>query len=89
MVNTYALKQIKELDDNSQGKNDRKDPKTIAKLVTEGQYSAQYGVYVDLRIIVVNRKRLIRKMIQLKSRFARWFAIYFPEYTEVFGNYES
>ena len=36
MVNPYAVKQAKELDDNSQSKNDRKDPKVIAKLVTEG-----------------------------------------------------
>ena len=40
MVNPYAVKQTKELDDNSQSKNDRKDPKVIAKLVTEG-YEAQ------------------------------------------------
>lgn len=33
------VKQTKELDDNSQSKNDRKDPKVIAKLVTEGRYS--------------------------------------------------
>ena len=31
MVNPYAVKQTKELDDNSQSKNDRKDPKVIAK----------------------------------------------------------
>ena len=91
MVNPYAVKQTKELDDNSQSKNDRKDPKVIAKLVTEG-YSAPYtpdGVYADLRIMVTNRKRLIREMTQIKNRFARWFAIYFPEYTDVFGDYEA
>lgn len=50
----------------------------IAKLVTEGRYSAPYtpdGVYADLRIMVANRKRLIREMTQIKNRFARWFAI--------------
>ncbi|SDH59757.1 Transposase IS116/IS110/IS902 family protein [Pseudobutyrivibrio sp. 49] len=36
-----------------------------------------------------NRKRLIRELTQIKNRFARWFAIYFPEYLEVFGDYES
>ena len=64
----------------------------IAKLVTEGRYSAPYtpdGVYADLRIMVANRKRLIREMTQIKNRFARWFAIYFPEYTDVFGDYEA
>ena len=47
------------------------------------------SVYADLRIMVANRKRLIREMTQIKNRFARWFAIYFPEYTDVFGDYEA
>ena len=92
MVNPYAVKQSKELDDNSQSKNDNKDPKVIAKLVVEGRYSAPYtpdGAYADLRILVNNRKRLIREFTQIKNRFARWFAIYFPEYKQVFGNYEA
>lgn len=92
MVNPYAVKQTKELDDNSQSKNDNKDPKVIAKLVIEGRYSAPYtpdGVYADLRIMAANRKRLIRELTQIKNRFARWFAIYFPEYRDVFGDYES
>ncbi len=91
MVNPYAVKQTKELDDNSQSKNDRKDPKVIAKLVIEGRYSEPYtpnGMYADLRIMVANRKRLVREMTQIKNRFARWFTIYFPEYKEVFGDYE-
>ena len=92
MVNPYAVKQAKELDDNSQSKNDRKDPKVIAKLVIEGRYSIPYipdGVYADLRIMVANRKRLVRELTQIKNRFARWFAIYFPEYKEVFRDYEA
>lgn len=92
MVNPYAVKQTKELDDNNQSKNDRKDPKVIAKLVIEGRYSEPYtpdGVYADLRIMTTNRQRIIRELTQIKNRFARWFAIYFPEYQEVFGDYES
>ena len=92
MVNPYAVKQTKELDDNSQSKNDSKDPKVIAKLVIEVRYCAPYtpeGVYADLRIMASNRKRLIRELTQIKNRFYRWFAIYFPEYKDVFGDYES
>ena len=37
LVNPYHVKQTKELDDNSPTKNDRKAPKTIAKLVSEGR----------------------------------------------------
>lgn len=39
--------------------------------------------------MVANRKRLVREMNQIKNRFARWFAIYFPEYRDVFGDYEA
>lgn len=42
----------KEPDDNSPNKTDRKDLKTIAKLVIEGRYSISYipeGIYADLR----------------------------------------
>ena len=48
----YHVKQTKELDDNSPTKNDRKDPKAIAKLVSEGRYTYPYmpeGIYTDLR----------------------------------------
>ena len=71
----YAVKQTKELDDNGQSKNDRKDPKVIAKLVTEGRYSAPYtpdGVYADLRIMVTNRKRLRSNSGKGRGRGSRY-----------------
>ena len=92
MVNPYPVKQTKELGDNSQSKNDRKDPMVIAKLVIEGRYSAPYtpdGAYADLRVLTTNRQRIVRKITQIKNRMARWFAIYFPEYNDVFGSFES
>lgn len=92
MVNHYAVKQTKEQNDNSQSKNDNKDPKVIAKMAIEGRYSAPYtldGVYADLRIMVANRKRVISELTQIKIRFARGFAIYLPKYTDVFGDYEA
>ncbi len=92
MVNPYAVKQTKELDDNDPSKNDGKDPKVIAKLVLDGRYSIPYvptGAYADLRILSADRQRIVKEIAQIKNRFARWFAIYFPEYSEVFGSYES
>ncbi len=38
--------------------------------------------------MVTDRQRLIRELTQIKNRFARWYAIYFPEYKKVFGDYE-
>ena len=40
-VNPYAVKQTKEIEDNSQAKNDLKDPKLIANLVKDGNYGTQ------------------------------------------------
>ena len=42
LVNPYATKQAKELDDNSQTKSDKKDALTIAKLVKDGRYFELY-----------------------------------------------
>jgi transposase len=52
LVNPYATKQAKELDDNSQTKSDKKDALTIAKLVKYGRYFELYlphDVYAELR----------------------------------------
>ena len=92
MVNPYAVKQSKELDDNNQTKNDAKDPSVIAKLVIDGRYSIPYvpeGAYADLRIMFTNRTRIARDIGAVKNRIARWFAIYFPEYREVFKDYAA
>ena len=41
-VNPYAVKQIKELEDNSQLKDDSKNSKLIANLVKDGNYGMSY-----------------------------------------------
>jgi transposase len=89
LVNPLHVKQSKELDDNNQTKNDRKDPLVIARLVCEGRYSFPYipeGIYADLRIYWANRERYGKQQIAVKNRILRWFSIYFPEYTTVFGD---
>lgn len=51
-VNPYAIKQSKEIEDNSQLKDDRKDPKLVANLVKDGNYEMPYlseKLYADLR----------------------------------------
>ena len=81
------VKQSKELDDGSQTKNDRKDPKVIARLVCEGRYSVPYtpeGVYADLRIVWQDRERQMSDLIRAKNRITEWISTYFPEYAEVF-----
>ncbi|MEY8326723.1 transposase [Lachnospiraceae bacterium 54-11] len=51
-VNPYAVKQTKEVEDNSQLKDDTKDPKMIANLVKDGNFGMPYlpeKHYAELR----------------------------------------
>ena len=92
LVNPYHVKQTKELDDNHPSKTDRKDPKTIAKLVLEGRYNEPYipeGIYAEIRIAMNCRWRILRELTATKNQIQRWLKIYFPEYLNVFGKFDG
>ena len=92
LVNPYHVKQCKELDDNHPSKTDSKDPKTIAKLGIDGRYNVPYipeGVYAELRIAMNCRERIVREQVVIQNRIERWLKIYFPEYHEVFADFEA
>ena len=87
LVNPYATKQAKELDDNSQTKSDKKDALTIAKLVKDGRYFELYlphGVYAQLRGLSTTRTGLNKRKSALKNTVTAVMDEYFPEYAEVF-----
>ena len=91
-VNPHHVKKSKELDDNNPNKNDRKDPKTIAALVNEGRYSYPYiptGIYAEIRSLSNLRFQTQEELTRIKNRLARWFAIYFPEYKDVYGDLKA
>lgn len=90
LVNPFHVKRSKELDDNSPTKNDRKDPKTIAKLVIDGRYVEPYipiGVYAELRGAVRMYDHVIGCKIVVENKIQQWLDIYFPEFTKVFGTW--
>ena len=65
-VNPYAVKQSKEIEDNSQLKDDRKDPKLIANLVKDGNYGMLYlpeKTYADMRRLSMFRDQLTEDRI--------------------------
>ena len=87
LVNPYATKQAKELDDNSQTKSDKKDALTIAKLVKDGRYFELYlphDVYAELRGLSATRTGLNKRKNALKNTITAVMDEYFPEYEEVF-----
>jgi transposase len=92
LVNPHHVKRTKELDDNSQTKNVRKDPKTIAKLVIQGRYTTPYipeGIYSDLRIAIDMRENLNKNLIKVKNKIIQWLDKYFPEFNNVFADWEG
>lgn len=92
LVNPFHVKRSKELDDNSPTKNDRKDPKTIGKLMIDGRYSIPYipeGIYSDLRTAMDIRDSISKSLITIKNRMIRWLDRYFPEFFDVFSDWEG
>ena len=86
---TGHVKHSKEMDDNTQRKDDRKDPRVIAKLVIEGRYCIPYrpkGVYAELRVAYNRRCEIVEAETRAKNRIRRWFDLYFPEYRTVYGS---
>ena len=91
-VNPYAVKQTKEVEDNSQNKDDRKDPKLIANLVKDGNYGMPYlpeKLYAELRSLSRLRDQLMEDRTRNMNRLHREMKIYFPEYMEAFGKLDG
>ena len=91
-VNPYAVKQSKEIEDNSQRKDDRKDPKLIANLVKDGNYGMPYlpeSLYADMRRLSMFRDQLTEDRIRNINRLHRELKIYFPEYMDAFGKIDG
>ena len=87
IVNPFHVKCTRELDDNSQTKSDRKDPKTIAMLVKDGRYRDVYipaDLYQELREAVSERERLQEQLIGISNQVIRWLDIRFPEFSGIF-----
>ena len=91
-VNPYAVKSSKEIEDNSQRKDDCKDPKIIANLVKDGNYGMPYqpdGVYAELRNLSNFRDKLVEDRGRYMNRIHREMRIYYPEYTEALGKMDG
>lgn len=91
-VNPYAVKQSKEIEDNSQHKDDRKDPKIIANLVKDGNYGMPYlptEIYADMRRLTMFRDQLVEDRIRNINRLHREMKIYFLEYMDAFGKIDG
>lgn len=92
LVNPHHVNKSKELEDNSPTKNDYKDAKVIANLVKDGKYTEPKlptGVYADLRILMNLREKVMVNLGQVQRRIQNWLDRFFPEYTDVFKDWEG
>ena len=92
LVNPLHVKKTKELEDNSPTKNDRKDARVIALLVKDGRYSEPNipeDIYADLRVGMNERDRLSEDLKRVQGRIHNWLDRFFPEFTEVFKDWEG
>ena len=86
-VNPYHTKKAKELDDNSQTKNDKKDALTIARLVKDGRFFDPYlpeDIYAELRVLTNARVSINKRFCRAKNTITAILDEYFPEIWEVF-----
>ena len=91
-VNPYAVKQTKEVEDNSQLKDDTKDPKLIANLVKDGNFGMPYlpeKLYAELRRLSMFRDQLNEDRIRTVNRMHREMKVYFPEYKDALGKVDG
>lgn len=91
-MNPYAVKQTKEIEDNSQLKDDMKDPKLIANLVKDGNFGMPYlpeKLYAELRRLSMFRDQLNEDRICTLNRMHREVKIYFSEYKEAYGKIDG
>ena len=91
-VNPHAVNKTKEVEDNSQAKNDKKDPKLIANLVKDGNYGMPYipeKVYAEMRALSMLRDQLTEDKGRDMNRLHRELKIVFPEYKEAFSKIDG
>jgi transposase len=88
-VNPYHTKKAKELDDNSQTANDRKDAITIARLIKDGRFFGPYlpqDVYAELRTLSNARVSALKRQNSIKNTITAILDEYFPEIWTIFKN---
>lgn len=90
MLNPLHVKKSKELDDNLQTKNDKKDAVVIARLMKDGRFNYPRilkDIEAELRIGSTLRSKLTEDLSSIKNRIIRWLDRYFPEITQVYPTF--
>jgi transposase len=85
-VNPFHTKRVKELEDNSPGKTDRKDPRVIADLIELGRVLSVVvpeGAAAELRRLTQARERKLQKRTASYNQLHALVFLLFPEFLRV------
>lgn len=85
-VNPLHTKRLKELQGNSPGKTDRKDPKVIADIIALGHALSvviPQGAAAELRRLSLARERSIQRRTALYNQLQELVFVLFPEFLQV------
>jgi transposase len=91
-VNPMHTKRMKELEGNSPGKTDRKDPKVIADVIGLGHALSVVvpeGAAAELRRLTLARERSIRRRTALYNQLQDLVFILFPEFLQAMKNIKT
>lgn len=92
LVNPVTTHRNKENRDNSPSKNDPKDALVIADVVTRGyytEYTPHQPEFEHLKRIISEREFWVNYQSGLRNRIVRWLDMYFPEFTQVFKEWDG
>ena len=91
-VNPMHTKRMKELNDNSPLKTDKKDPKVIADIIEYGHYLSLVipkGAAAQLRNLTNSRERAIKNRTMSINRLQGLVYIIFPEFLDIMKGVKS
>jgi len=91
-VNPMHTKRMKDLQGNSPGKTDRKDPKVIADIIGLGHALSVVipeGAAAELRRLTLARERTVRRRTALYNQLQDLVFILFPEFLQVIKNVKT
>jgi transposase len=91
-VNPLHTKRAKEMQGNSPGKTDRKDPKVIADIIMLGHALSVVipeGAAAELRRLTLARERSIQRRTALYNQLQDLVYILFPEFLQVMNNIKT
>jgi len=85
-INPKHTKRLKELEDNSPNKTDKKDPRVIANILLLGKAMGTVipeGSRADLRYLTHTREGIIGERTRLINQLEGLLAAYFPEFLQI------